>query len=85
VLVFTSQPSLAVALQSAAPPTHGPMRHAPATHRASALANAHTFPQAPQFDGSFCVFTSQPVDVMWSQSANPALQFVIVQAFDWHF
>jgi hypothetical protein len=82
VLVFTSQPSLAFALQSAAAPRHGPSWHEPPMQRASALAKLQTLPQAPQFDGSPCVFTSQPVEARWSQSAKPAWQFVIAQALD---
>jgi hypothetical protein len=41
--------------------------------------NEQTFPQLPQFDGSLCVFTSQPVDGRPSQSANPAWHVVISQ------
>jgi hypothetical protein len=82
VLVFTSQPSAGFKLQSAAAPRHGPSRHAPLWQRASALANEQTLPQAPQFEGSLCVLTSHPVDVMWSQSAKGELQFTILHALD---
>jgi hypothetical protein len=85
VLVFTSQPSPGFRLQSAAPPRQGPSVHEPDPQRASAFAKAHTLPHAPQLDGSLSVFTSHPVEVKLSQSANPALQFVIAQALAAHF
>ncbi len=50
VASVVSQPSPAVALQSAKPALHGPIAQTPAEHVAAALAKEHARPQAPQLD-----------------------------------
>ncbi len=58
---LTSQPSLAVPLQSAKPALQPPMAQRPLAHALTlALARAHTVPQPPQFRGSVAVFTQSP-------------------------
>src|SRR4051812_17071432 len=61
VPVATSQPSLAVALQSEKPWSHEVSWQAALTHRTLAWAGApHALPQAPQFFGSASTGNSQP-------------------------
>jgi hypothetical protein len=62
--VFVSQPSVLSALQLAAGAMHLSIWQAPRTQIASAFVNEQTLPHEPQFDGSLCVFTSQPVEAM---------------------
>ena len=72
VLVFTSQPLAALMSQLPKPPLHA-MAQLPALHDGVPFEPLHTLPQAPQFDALVCVFGSQPVTALISQSANPAL------------
>ncbi len=73
VCVFDSQPLAALMSQSAKPALQAARAQAPATHDALALLNAHTFPQAPQFEVLVRVAASQPLAGLLSQSAKPAL------------
>jgi hypothetical protein len=82
--VLTSQPSVGLVLQFADGAMQAPIRQAPFWHVESAFGNVHTLPHAPQFDGSLRVFTSQPVEVSWSQLEKPALQLMISQALWMH-
>src|SRR5262245_42428094 len=46
---LTSQPLASIESQSKKPGSHGPRRHALATHEAVAWSNMHARPQPPQF------------------------------------
>ncbi len=74
VLVFTSQPLVDTPSQSPKPVLHEATRQAPATQAAMPLLIAQAAPQAPQFDGSLPMLSSQPLAGLRSQSAKPALQ-----------
>ncbi len=72
---FTSQPSLAVPLQSAKPAAQPPTAQRPPAHALTlALARAQTVPQPPQFRGSVAMFTQSP-----EHAVAPAPQ-VVAQA-----
>jgi hypothetical protein len=58
------------------------MPHTPATQLAVPPLAGHTFPHAPQFDTLVCVFTSQPLESMPSQSSKPAAHAPSVQLPD---
>jgi hypothetical protein len=72
VVVFTSQPSLGVWLQSANPVAHPAMTQLEALHAGVALASEHALPQVPQFAVLLVVFTSQPSEGILLQSEYPA-------------
>jgi hypothetical protein len=74
VFVLVSQPSLAIALQSAKPALQLATRHVPVAHPGVPLGIEHTLPHAPQLAGFVCVLTSQPLAALMSQSAKPILQ-----------
>lgn len=60
-VVFSSQPSAGLLLQSAKPGSHDPIPHALPVQVADALAGTgHALPQAPQWDVFDCVSTSHP-------------------------
>ncbi len=70
-----SQPLAVTPSQSPKPVLQLPMPHAPAAHTALPLEGVgHTVPQAPQWERSVRVLTSQPLLALPSQSAKPALQ-----------
>ncbi|MFO0627818.1 MAG: hypothetical protein U0325_19575 [Polyangiales bacterium] len=70
---LTSQPSVALLLQSAKPVLQVPRAQALLAQVAAALAKAHTRPQAPQWRTSVTVFTSQPLAALPSQLPKPML------------
>jgi hypothetical protein len=83
VVLFTSQPLVALPSQLPKPMLQATPQ-APAVHDGDALARAgHWVPQAPQFAVLVLVFTSQPFIAMLSQFAVPAGQ-TTEQAPDWH-
>lgn len=71
VVVLVSQPFAALLSQFAKPAAHTPSAQLDATQTAPALANAHTFAQAPQFETDVVVSVSQPVATIPSQSPRP--------------
>jgi hypothetical protein len=71
--VFTSQPSIAIALQFAKPVVHAPSAHAPAAQLAAAFAKLHALPQRPQCAALLVVSVSQPSAAIALQSPKPAL------------
>jgi hypothetical protein len=79
VRVFTSQPSLAMALQLAKPALHAPRPQVPSVQVAAALRAVHARPQAPQCEGLVRVLVSQPSAAMALQLPKPVMQ-VIPQA-----
>jgi hypothetical protein len=79
LVVLTSQPLAGFPSQSAKPGLQLATVQAELEHPAVPFAIAHTLPQLPQSLGLFCVLISQPSAGLWSQSAYPALQLVIVQ------
>jgi hypothetical protein len=80
VLVFTSQPSLALRLQSVNPTAQNAIVQAPALQTETAAARLQATPQPPQLDRLVWRLTSQPSDATPLQSANPALQPAIEQS-----
>jgi hypothetical protein len=68
VFRFVSQPSAELPLQSPRPVLQLEMPQTPATQFAVPPVDGQTFPHALQFDTLVCVFTSQPLDAMPSQS-----------------
>jgi hypothetical protein len=69
VLVFTSQPLAAFPSQLPKPALQLATVQLPATHAAVPFAAEQVLPQAPQFPRLLCVFTSQPLAAIPSQSA----------------
>ena len=67
VLRLTSQPSVALALQSAKPAAQA-MPHEPAAQVAVALVALHALPQRPQFATLVARAVSQPLEATPSQS-----------------
>ena len=82
LLVFTSQPLLAVPSQFAKPVVQLATAQTPVVHVAAALGRAQTFPHAPQFVGLVWRLTSQPSAASASQSPKPVLHRTIEQALD---
>ena len=82
--VSTSHPFDAWPSQSANPPEHAAIAHAPAAHVGVALASEHALPQPPQFAGSDRTSTSHPSGDDPSQSANPVAHAPIAHAPDVH-
>jgi hypothetical protein len=76
---LTSQPSVALPLQSAKPERHAATVQRPAKQAPAALPGAHTLPHAPQWLASVRVSTSQPLAGLPSQSAKPSLQRATAQ------
>jgi hypothetical protein len=72
LVVFTSQPSAGLLLQSRKPVLQV-NEHAPPLHVGAALAKEHALPQAPQLPVLVLVFTSQPSLGLLLQSRKPAL------------
>jgi len=79
VRVLTSQPSAALALQSAKPAAQAAMAHTPEEQVAVALGRAQARPQAPQLVALVWVLVSQPLEAEPSQSAKPTAQRTTVQ------
>ncbi len=75
---FVSQPSLTRPLQFPKSVLHDATVQLPAEQPATPLATVHTRPQTPQLIG-LARLASQPSTGLLLQSANPALQDVIVQ------
>ena len=73
LVVFTSQPSTGLLLQSEYPALHEPMAQVDPMQPAEAFAKKQTFPQLPQFAGSPGVNTSHPSPGLALQSEYPAL------------
>jgi hypothetical protein len=72
-LRFVSQPFAAMPSQLPNPGRHVPSTHAPAMHDAPAFANAHCWPQPPQFVALVERSVSQPA-IMALQSPKPGGQ-----------
>jgi hypothetical protein len=73
-VIFTSQPSAGLPLQSAKPGLQVPMAHLPLLQMAVAFAMAHLVPQALQLDASVFKLDSQPLLHWASQLSNPGMQ-----------
>jgi hypothetical protein len=83
-VVFTSQPSDCVPLQSRKPVSQLPITHAPAEHASVEFGRLQSVGQVPQWLGSVCRFASQPFATVPSQLANPVLQLEMAQALATH-
>jgi hypothetical protein len=83
VAVSASQPFDALWSQSWKLPLHDVIVHTPAvpvaTHAPTALAGAHTEPQALQLLASVVILTSQPSLMSWLQSSKPTSHLLKVQ------
>ena len=69
----TSHPLAGLLSQSAKPALQVPTAQRPPTHAGIPLAIAHAVAHPPQCAASVCVFDSQPLAALMSQSAKPAL------------
>lgn len=74
LLVLISQPLTTCPSQFAKPELQLEMPQVLALQTGVPLAEAQVLPQAPQFERLLVVLTSQPLDALPSQSAQPALQ-----------
>jgi hypothetical protein len=73
VLMLASQPLAGSPSQSSKPTLHVPTRHCPITHALVALSSMQRRPQVMQLFTSVWRLASQPVVIMLSQLAKPAL------------
>jgi hypothetical protein len=64
-----SQPLATTPSQLAKPVLHCPTAQLPPVHAGVAFGMKHIVPQPPQLPVSVCVFTSHPLDAIWSQFA----------------
>jgi hypothetical protein len=74
VLVFTSQPSAGLPLQSAKPASQAPTVQRPRVHAAVAWASMHALVHVPHAEAVPLRSVSQPLAAILSQSAKPASQ-----------
>src|SRR5579872_2211220 len=77
--VFTSQPSIALLLQSVKPALHVPTVQLPPLHPGTSFSAGPASRHPPQFPGSALVFTSQPSIALPLQSTKPVLHAATVQ------
>jgi hypothetical protein len=79
LVIWVSQPSVALALQSPNPAAHA-MLHMPATHEGVPLVVEQALVHEPQWAESAFRFTSQPSTGLLLQSANPAAHMAMAHA-----
>ena len=78
LLVFVSQPSTGLLLQSAKPGLQDATVQTPTVQAGVPFATKQTRPQAPQLLTLVVILTSQPLAGLLSQSAKPGLQLATV-------